>query len=239
MSENASFRARELGQNLQAAHDRIDAVSEGRRVDLLVISKTYPSSDIHILNGLGQRAFGENRDQEGKRKFGECENPDSISWHMVGQLQSKKLNSVARWADTVETLDRLELIVALDRAAAQANKTLRVLIQVNLDPAEFREGMNRGGVNPEMVPDFVAELEKAPHLTLGGVMGVGPHPQMGADVGAAFGQLAGVAALVQKSNPEATMISAGMSGDLEQAIRAGATQVRLGSAILGERPDVQ
>ena len=70
-------------------------------------------------------------------------------------------------------------------------------------------------------------------------MGVGPHPQMGADVGAAFGQLAGAAALVQKSNPEATMISAGMSGDLEHAIRAGATQVRLGSAILGERPNVQ
>ena len=191
------------------------------------------------MSGLGQQAFGENRDQEGKSKYVECEDLDSISWHMVGQLQSKKLNSVARWADTVETLDRLELIVALDRAAAQANKTLRVLIQVNLDPAEFREGMNRGGVNPEMVPDFVAELEKAPHLTLGGVMGVGPHPQMGADVGAAFGQLAGVAALVQKSNPEATMISAGMSGDLEQAIRAGATQVRLGSAILGERPNVQ
>jgi len=239
MSENASFRARELGQNLQAAHDRINAVSEGRRVDLLVISKTYPSSDIHILNGLGQRAFGENRDQEGKRKFGECENPDSISWHMVGQLQSKKLNSIARWADTVETLDRLELIIPLDRAAAQANKKLRVLIQVNLDPVEFREGMNRGGVNPEAVPDFVTELEKAPHLTLGGVMGVGPHPEMGADVDAAFGQLAGAAALVKKLNPEATMISAGMTGDLEQAIRAGATQVRLGSAILGERHNVQ
>jgi pyridoxal phosphate enzyme (YggS family) len=229
MSENASFRARELGQNLQAAHDRIDAVSEGRRVDLLVISKTYPSSDIHILSGLGQHAFGENRDQEGKGKYVECENPDSIRWHMVGQLQSKKLNSIARWADTVETLDRLELIIPLDRAAAQANKKLRVLIQVNLDPVEFREGMNRGGVNPEAVPDFVAELEKAPHLTLGGVMGVGPHPEMGADVGAAFGKL----------NPEATMISAGMTGDLEQAIRAGATQVRLGSAILGERHNVQ
>ena len=239
MSENASFRAKELDQNLQAAHDRIDEVRAGRRVDLLVISKTYPSSDIHILNGLGQGAFGENRDQEGKRKFGECENPDSISWHMVGQLQSKKLNSIARWADTVETLDRHELIIPLDRAAAQANKNLRVLIQVNLDPVEFREGMNRGGVNPEVVPNFVAELEKAPHLTLGGVMGVGPHPEMGVDVDAAFGQLMVAAALVQKLNPEATMISAGMSGDMEQAIRAGATQVRLGSAILGERPDVQ
>ncbi|MDE0975044.1 MAG: YggS family pyridoxal phosphate-dependent enzyme [Candidatus Nanopelagicales bacterium] len=239
MSENASFRAKELDQNLQAAHDRIDAVSEGRRVDLLVISKTYPSSDIHILNGLGQHAFGENRDQEGKSKHVESENSDLVSWHMVGQLQSKKLNSIARWADTVETLDRLELIIPLDRAAAQANKKLRVLIQVNLDPVEFREGMNRGGVNPGAVPDFVAELEKAPHLTLGGVMGVGPHPEMGADVDAAFGQLAGAAALVQKLTPEATMISAGMSGDLEQAIRAGATQVRLGSAILGERHDVQ
>ena len=151
MRESASLRAQALDRNLQAAHRRIDAAREGRQVDLLVISKTYPSSDIHILSGLGQQAFGENRDQEGRGKYVECEDLDSISWHMVGQLQSKKLNSIARWADTVETLDRLELIIPLDRAAAQANKKLRVLIQVNLDPVEFREGMNRGGVNPEAV----------------------------------------------------------------------------------------
>lgn len=239
MNENAVSRTQELHRSLLAAQIRIDAASDGRQIDLLVISKTYPSSDIQILNGLGHHAFGENRDQEAKRKYVECENFESMGWHMVGQLQSNKLNSIARWADTVETLDRLELIIPLDRAASLAKKTLRVLIQVNLDPVDFREELNRGGINPQAVPDFLDALEKAPHLTISGVMGVGPHPETGADAGAAFERLAYVSSLVRKSSPDATTISAGMSGDLEQAIRAGATQVRLGSAILGERYDVR
>lgn len=229
-----SFIARrdELEGNLEVARARIDAASEGRFVDLLVVSKTYPATDIEILNDLGQKTFGENRDQEAKRKVDECDGARSIRWHMIGQLQSNKLNSIARWADVVESMDRIDLIAPLERAASLANRTIQILIQINLDPLD---APHRGGLNQHLVVDFLEELDKAPHLTLGGVMAVGPHPDLGVDLKTAFEQLANVSATITSSHPRATVISAGMSGDLEQAIQAGATQVRLGSAILGQR----
>ncbi len=232
MMEDSTGRRHELVRNLEAARTRIDAASEGRSVDLLVVSKTYPATDVQILNDLGQKAFGENRDQEAKRKVDECNGARAIRWHMIGQLQSNKLNSIARWADVVESLDRIDLIAPLERAATLANRTVEILIQINLDPVD---APHRGGLNPQAVPDFLEELDKAPHLVLGGVMGVGPNPDLGADVTASFEQLANVSAIITTSHPGATVISAGMSGDLEQAIKAGATQVRLGSAILGQR----
>lgn len=232
MTEDSNARRDVLERNLEAARTRIDEASGGRFVDLLVVSKTYPASDVEILNDLGQKAFGENRDQEAKRKADECAGDRSIEWHMIGQLQSNKLNSIARWADVVESLDRIDLIAPLERAASLADRTLQILIQINLDPLD---APHRGGLAQHFVPDFLEELEKAPHLILGGVMGVGPHPDLGVDLTAAFEQLANVSATVTTSYPQATVISAGMSGDLEQAIQAGATQVRLGSAILGQR----
>jgi pyridoxal phosphate enzyme (YggS family) len=230
--ENFTVRRNELERNMEAVRTRIDAASGGRAVDLLVVSKTYPATDVEILNELGQKNFGENRDQEAKRKVVECDSARSIQWHMIGQLQSNKLNSIARWADVVESLDRIDLIVPLERAAAMANRTIQVLIQINLDPLD---APHRGGLSQDAVPAFLEELEKAPHLKLGGVMGVGPHPDLGVDITAAFEQLAGVSAAITASHPQATVISAGMSGDLEEALQAGATQVRLGSAILGQR----
>jgi pyridoxal phosphate enzyme (YggS family) len=232
MMEASMARRHELERNLEAARARIDAASEGRSVDLLVVSKTYPATDVEILNDLGQKSFGENRDQEAKRKVIECNSARAIRWHMIGQLQSNKLNSIARWADVVESLDRIDLIAPLERAATLANRTVEILIQINLDPLD---APHRGGLSPQAVPQFLEELEKAPHLVLGGVMGVGPNPDLGADLTAAFEQLANVSAIITTSHPGATVISAGMSGDLEQAIKAGATQVRLGSAILGQR----
>jgi pyridoxal phosphate enzyme (YggS family) len=230
--ENLMARRDELKRNMEAARARIDAASGGRSVDLLVVSKTYPATDVEILDELGQKNFGENRDQEAKRKAVECDSARSIQWHMIGQLQSNKLNSIARWADVVESLDRIDLIAPLERAAAMANRTIQVLIQINLDPLD---APHRGGLNQDAVPGFLEELEKAPHLKLGGVMGVGPHPDLGVDITAAFEQLADVSAAITASHPQATVISAGMSADLEEAIQAGATQVRLGSAILGQR----
>ena len=229
---NSPTRRQDLERNLEAARSRIDMASEGRLVDLLVVSKTYPATDVEILNDLGQSAFGENRDQEAKRKVNECDGARTISWHMIGQLQSNKLNSIARWADVVESLDRIDLVAPLERAAVLAQRTLEVLIQINLDPLD---APHRGGLSPQAVPEFLEEFRNAPNLKLGGVMGVGPNPDFGADLMAAFEQLVNASSIVQQSHPDATMISAGMSGDLEQAIRAGATQVRLGSAILGQR----
>jgi len=225
-------RTQQLERNLAAARARIDSASPTRPVDLLVVSKTFPVSDVEILAGLGQLTFGENRDQEAKRKVDEYAGVQAIRWHMIGQLQSNKLNSIARWADVVESLDRLDLVAPLERAAILAKRTLQVLIQINLDPAD---SPHRGGLDPQAVPQFLVELSNAPHLILGGVMAVAPHPDLGVDPEAAFAQLAGVSTFIQKSHQEATVISAGMSGDVEQAVQSGATQVRLGSAILGQR----
>jgi uncharacterized pyridoxal phosphate-containing UPF0001 family protein len=158
---------------------------------------------------------------------------------MIGQLQRNKAASVARWADMVESVDRPELVHALGRASVAAGRELEVLVQVNLD-ADPRPG--RGGVVPGAALELAAQVDVEPGLRLRGVMGVAPHPQ-GSDpsrsADAAFARLADVAARIRAHWPHADRISAGMSGDLEEAIAHGATQVRVGGAVLGARGSVQ
>lgn len=228
----------EIEQRLSRARERIHAacVAAGRteQVELIVVTKTHPRTDIDILYELGVRAVGENRDQEGRDKSVDA--PRDLVWHMIGQVQSKKVNSIARWADVVQTLDRLELIEPFSRAAQSHGKRLGVMIQVSLDP---HAPAGRGGVQPDQVPILADHIARADGLRLLGVMAVAPHPSTGIDPSAAFGLLADVSAGLCSRFPEAIEISAGMSDDLEQAIAHGATQVRLGSAILGDRPIVE
>lgn len=223
-----------LATGLEYTRERIRQVAQGRDVDLLVVTKTYPASDVALLTELGVRAVGENRDQEAKVK--KPQSPDGIAWHMIGQIQRNKANSIARWADIVETLDRRELIEPLSRAAQRADKVLGVLIQINLDNDPM---LVRGGCAPADGRELARIVAADPHLELLGVMGVAPHPRSGIDPYVAFCELAENSRAIVNEFPKAHMISAGMSGDLEEAIRAGATQVRLGSAILGERGSVQ
>jgi uncharacterized pyridoxal phosphate-containing UPF0001 family protein len=152
---------------------------------------------------------------------------------MIGQVQRNKANSVARWADVVESVDRVELATALGRAAAAADRTLDVLVQVGLDPVHRPE---RGGADPADALAIASSVTDEDHLRLRGVMGVAPFP---GDPDEAFARLARVAAEIRSREPAADCISAGMSGDLEQAIAHGATQVRVGGAVLGTRPPVQ
>ena len=236
MSDQLHDRSKQLRNKLEAAHERIRNASDGRVVELLVVSKTYPATDVKILSQLGQVRFGENRDQEAREKVLECTDFPLLKWHMIGQLQSNKFKSIARWADMVETLDRVDHIQALDKAASMANRTLGVLIQFNLDPAD---SPSRGGAHVSQIPEFLQEFDQAPHLLLRGVMGIAPHPSTGMPAGGAFEKLASTSQMIRETHPDAEMISAGMSEDLESAISAGATQVRLGSAILGQRQYVQ
>lgn len=228
----------EIEQGLTRARERIRAAcvaaARSEQVDLIVVTKTHPRTDIDILYELGVRAVGENRDQEGREKSVEA--PQDLMWNMIGQIQSKKVNSITRWADVVQTLDRLDLIEPFSRAAQSLDKKLGVMIQVSLDP---HSPAGRGGVQPDQVPILAEEIAQAAGLRLLGVMAVAPHPSTGIDAGAAFGLLAQVSADLRSRFPEATEISAGMSDDLEEAIAHGATQVRLGSAILGGRPIVE
>jgi pyridoxal phosphate enzyme (YggS family) len=232
------LREQELGENLKAVRERIQAacVAAGRpegSVTLVAITKTFPISDVRALAALGVQDLGENREQELKAKAPDC--PD-VSWHFVGQLQSNKARSVVRNAAVLHSVDRSSLVKALSRAAVDEGRVLRCLLQVSLAEYgrdEVATGMSRGGVAPSEVPELAAEVAAADGLELGGVMAVAP---LGSDPDEAFGGLEEVASRLRSEHPGADWISAGMSGDLEAAIRRGATHVRLGRALLGTRP---
>jgi pyridoxal phosphate enzyme (YggS family) len=231
-------REDELRENLRLVRERIQAAcqavgrSEGS-VTLVAITKTFPVSDVRALAALGVHEVGENREQELKVKAPEC--PDLV-WHFVGQLQSNKARSVARHARVVHSVDRLSLVSALSKAAVDEGRVLRCLLQVSLasyGPADAATGISRGGVQPADVPDLAAEVAAADGLELGGVMAVAP---LGSDPDEAFAGLSAVASRLRSEHAGADWISAGMTGDLEAAIRHGATHVRLGRALLGTRP---
>jgi pyridoxal phosphate enzyme (YggS family) len=230
-------REDELRENLRLVRERIQAACQaaGRpegSVTLVAITKTFPVSDIRALAALGLREVGENREQELKAKAPEC--PDLV-WHFVGQLQSNKARSVVRHAQVVHSVDRLSLVSALSKAAVDEGRVLRCLLQVSLasyGPADAATGVSRGGVVPADVPALAAEVAAADGLELGGVMAVAP---LGSDPDEAFGGLAVVASRLRSEHAGADWISAGMTGDLEAAIRHGATHVRLGRALLGTR----
>jgi pyridoxal phosphate enzyme (YggS family) len=231
-------RQDEVQAGLDEVRARIDAArrATGRAdaVSLVVVTKTFPASDVDILARLGVTDVAENRDQEAKAKRADCDDAGAaVRWHMIGQLQRNKAASVARWADVVESVDRADLVAPLDRAAQAAGRVLEVLLQVSLDPDPVP---GRGGATPAEVPALADLVAGHPGLSLRGVMGVAPHP---GDPDEAFARLQAVSDRLRAEHPRADVISAGMSGDLEQAVAHGATQVRIGGAVLGQRSVVQ
>jgi len=226
-----SPRREELATRLAAVRERIDAACEaaGRKpqeVTLIAVTKTFPASDVRLLTGLGVTDFGENRDAEAAPKAAQCADLDLL-WHFIGQLQTNKAASVARYATFVHSVDRLRLIHALGAAARRAGRIIQCLIEVSLDgdPA-------RGGAPAGLVPGLAEALMAEAGLVLAGVMAIAP---LGVPPADAFAGLRDSSAVVRAVRPAATAISAGMSGDLEAAIAAGATHVRIGTALLGDR----
>src|SRR5579872_3327515 len=226
-----------LAANLAEVRQRIAAAcgAAGRDatdVTLIAITKTFPASDVRLLASLGVRDVGENRDVEAAPKAAACADLD-LTWHFVGQLQTNKAASVARYASVIHSVDRIRLVTALGAAARKAGRRLRCLVQVSLD-----DEPGRGGAPADQVLAIADAVASQAGLDLGGVMAVAPlaaEPVPGGPL-AAFQRLAGTAAQVRAQHPGAVMISAGMSGDLEAAIAAGATHVRVGTALLGGRP---
>jgi pyridoxal phosphate enzyme (YggS family) len=196
----------------------------------VVVTKTFPASEVAVLADLGVREVGENRDQEAAPKAAALHGRDLV-WHFIGQLQTNKVRSVVRYASVIESIDRPRLVTALDRAAADVDAAVDCLIQVSLD-----DQPGRGGTAPSEVLALADTVADAGSLRLRGVMAVAP---LEGDAEAAFARLAVVAEQLQAAHPGASAISAGMSGDLEAAVQHGATHVRLGSAVLGYRPPVR
>ena len=230
-------RREELARNLDAVHARIRAACDaaGRdpaEVGLVVVTKYFPAADVRLLAELGVTDVGENKHQEAQATAAECAEL-GLTWHFIGGLQSNKAAAVAGYADVVESVDRVKLVAPLDRGAGKRDAVLDCLVQVSLDPPGA--GV-RSGTDPAKVPDLADAIAAAPHLRLAGVMAVAP---LGEPARPAFERLAQVAARLQVDHPEARMISAGMSGDLEEAISCGATRVRIGSSVLGPRPSIQ
>jgi hypothetical protein len=226
-----SPRREELDQRLAAVRERISAACDaaGRaatEVTLIAVTKTWPASDVRLLSGLGVTDIGENRDAEAAPKAAQCADLDLV-WHFIGQLQTNKAASVAQYATFVHSVDRLRLIRSLGAAARRAERVIQGLIEVSLDgdPA-------RGGAPADQVPGLGEALAAEPGLALAGVMAIAP---LTMDPAEAFARLLDSAAVVRAVRPAATVISAGMSGDLEAAIAAGATHVRIGTALLGDR----
>ncbi|WP_392542409.1 YggS family pyridoxal phosphate-dependent enzyme [Oryzobacter telluris] len=231
MTTDADARRAELAANLEAVRDRITrALEQAGREDephLVVVTKFFPASDVDLLVDLGVTDIGENRDQEASAKAAEVADRARVMLHFIGQLQSNKAASVARYADVVQSLDRPKVVTALDRGAQEAGRVLDVTLQVSLDDAT-----GRGGVAPgeaRALADLVAGTDA---LRLRGVMAVAP---LGSDPRPAFARLREVSDAVRRDHPDATWVSAGMSGDLEEAVAEGATHLRVGSAILGSR----
>ncbi|WP_330291703.1 YggS family pyridoxal phosphate-dependent enzyme [Streptomyces sp. NBC_00576] len=233
-------RKGELAANLAAVEERIATAcsAAGRKreeVTLIVVTKTYPASDVRILWELGVRHVAENRDQDAAPKAEECADL-SLTWHFVGQLQTNKVRSVVGYADVVQSVDRDRLVSGLSKEAVRAGRELGCLIQVALDAQESGRG-ERGGVGPGGIEELAGLVAGAEGLRLDGLMTVAPltGPYAGREL-AAFERLMDLSTAMRRTHPAANMVSAGMSADLEKAVTAGATHVRVGSAVLGVRP---
>jgi PLP dependent protein len=249
-------RESELVDALTALRSRLAAAAEaaGRKVDeiqLLPITKFFPATDVAILSSLGCAAVGESREQEAAAKVGEVarlltgtstsstasSTTTRLQWHMVGQIQRNKARSLANWAHTAHSVSSTRLVRALDRAVTAALSDgrradpLRIYVQISLDG-----DVSRGGVDvsdSSAVDEICAQVEAAESLELVGLMGI---PPLDWDPDTAFARLESEHQRVRRAHPDAAGLSAGMSDDLESAVKHGSTCVRVGTALLGKRP---
>ena len=222
-------RRAELAANLADVEARIAkaCIEAGRHrsdITLVAVTKTWPVSDAELLRDLGLTDLAENRDQEAAQKAAAL---DGVTWHFVGSVQTNKARSVASYAHVVHSVDRPSLVQALAAGAERAGRAVEVLLQVSLDGDTAR-----GGAVPSDVRALGELVAESQALHLRGVMAIAP---LGVEPALAFATLAEVAADLRAAHPSADVISAGMSGDLEAAIAAGATHVRIGTALLGPR----
>jgi pyridoxal phosphate enzyme (YggS family) len=245
MTAMASARQSELADALSALRARLAHAAEaaGRNaeeIELLPITKFFPASDVLILRNLGCMEFGESREQEASDKgaeVGAVLGAQPIRWHMVGRIQRNKARSIAGWAYAAHSVDSAKVIAALNRAATEAlqhghrTEPLRVYLQLSLDGDESRGGVDIG--RPDAVDELCASVETAEGLAFVGLMAI---PPLAADPDDAFARLQEEKERVQKAYEQPLGLSAGMSSDLESAVKHGSTCVRVGTALLGQRP---
>jgi pyridoxal phosphate enzyme (YggS family) len=219
-----STRKDEIAQNLQEVKERIQSAANSvnrdpNEVELIVVTKTFPISDIEILRDLGELNFGENRDQEAGPKAQTI----PATWHFQGQIQSNKIKSICEWADVIHSISSEKEILKF----AQSARKHQVFLQVSLDGE-----VGRGGASPADLAQLADLVNESNNLDLLGLMAVAP---LGVEPMKAFADLAQINQGFAGQFPNSKFLSAGMSGDFEAAIKNGATHIRVGSSILGSR----
>jgi PLP dependent protein len=225
-----SARLDEITNGLNKVKERISvaATNAGRSLDeitLIAVTKTYPVSDVVVLRDLGVSNFGENRSDEGAEKSAKV----SGVWHFQGQVQSRKLREIASWADFIHSIDSAEHAQKLSRICAEFDKEISIFLQLSLDGAP-----DRGGVIAEEISKLAETVSQLPNIKLAGLMCV---PPVSYEHKLAFSEISDIHHSFISAFPEAKLLSAGMSSDFEVAIAHGATHLRVGSQILGSRPD--
>jgi len=224
-----------------AAAERLHAVLErmaraarraGRdpsELTLVAVSKTRPAADLQALIDLGQQHFGENYLQEALPKI-DALRPQPLVWHFIGQLQSNKTAPVAEYFDWVHTVDRLKLVQRLAAQRPFHAPPLNVCVQVKLE-----DEPTKGGATAAELPALLDAVARAPQLRLRGLMTLPPAETAEADQRRWFAALRELFQQMQRQHPGMDTLSMGMSGDLEAAILEGATLIRIGTALFGER----
>jgi PLP dependent protein len=241
MGTDDDARRAELADALTQVRERIAVAArrtnrDPNEVRLLAVTKTFPASDAALLTDLGVYDLAENREQEAAQKAVDLADlrPEAPArWHLVGRLQRNKARSAARYAAEIQSVESERLAEALAKAVTAARAEgeragpLDVLVQASIDGDP-----NRGGCPIDDLPRLAEGVARSSELRLRGLMAIAPLSMSQSE---AFERLANAAERLRNDHPEATELSAGMSGDLEQAIDHGSTCVRVGTALLGAR----
>jgi pyridoxal phosphate enzyme (YggS family) len=226
-------RKDQILSNLESVKEKISAAAQaaGRspsEITLIAVTKTFPVSDLEILHELGVRNFGENRDQEAAPKVSAL--PADITWHFQGGIQSNKLKSISNWASVIHSVDKFKYAQMISQFSV--GKTKEIFIQVSLDTLP----QSREGVDPADLMQLAEQIMSLPNLEVKGLMVVAPLDQ---PTEQAFVRLQQIQQKFIQLYPAASSLSSGMSGDYELAISLGATHVRIGSSILGNRSPIK
>jgi pyridoxal phosphate enzyme (YggS family) len=209
----------QLEENLRSVEAEIAQFSP----TLIVVTKTYPVSDVEILRELGVDNFGENRSSEGLEKSRTV----SGRWHYQGEIQSKKIREILSWAQWIHSLDSARHAQKIHRTLEESNSEISVFLQLSLDGDP-----ERGGVVEDELFSLAEEISSYSTIKIQGLMSV---PPVSAEAEGAFGEIARVHGRFKAAFPSAQYLSAGMSGDYMIALNHGATHIRVGSKILGSR----
>jgi PLP dependent protein len=224
MQDSPALEERLARVRAQVADAAAEAGRDASAITTIVVTRFHPASLVRALAELGVTDVGENRQQDAGPKAAELRDL-ALTWHFIGQLQSNKVRAVLEYASVIQSVDRSSLVDALEATGA----VVQVFLQLNLtdDP-------NRGGVAPDGLEQLAERVLAAPHLTLRGLMAVAP---LGEEPRAAFARVRAASDRLRRVAPTADALSMGMSGDFREAVLEGATHLRIGTAITGNRPD--